>query len=1193
MAHLALALLGSFQATLNGQPVATLTAGRLRALLAYLAVEAGRDHSREALAGLFWPERPDREALSALRYALSNLRRAIGDPTAQPPFLQITRYTIQFNRASDFWLDVNDFTFSDPGLEPPATIEQLTTAIALYRGEFLAGLALGDSVAFEEWLLLRREQFHRQALTILQRLAALHEQRGGYEPAAACTRQYLALEPWDEAAHRRLMRLLALAGQRSAALAQYDTCRQVLAGELGVAPEDETTRLYRSIRDGTLARKQDETVPAAVQPVPLSVYPSPAALFVGREVELARLDQWLGLAMTGQGRVVFVSGEAGSGKTALLAEFARRAMAAHADLLFAAGRGAAQAGTGDPYLPFREVLGQLTGDVEAGRAWGINSASQAQRLGAALPAVLEVLVEAGPGLLDTFVPGEPLARRVKLLAPGETTWHRRLEARLASRRGQSPPAGRRGRLFEQVSRVLQAVARRQPLLLVLDDLQWADLDSISLLFHLGRQLGRSRILVACAYRPADLALVGGQRHPLQPVIHEFQREWGEIVVDLDQAEGRAFVDAYLDSEPNRLDDKFRARLYQTAGGNALFTVELVQRLQERGYLTRDTAGRWMAGSALDWQRMPARVEAIIAERLDRLPAEWRAVLDVASVAGEEFEAELVARVLGAGERGVLRTLAGPLSKQQRLVQPAGLSQTAAGQRLSRYRFCHGLFQRYLYQELDEAERASLHQAVGSQLEALHQEQVADLAPRLAWHFEAAGAMAKAAGYCLAAGHHAYRLSAHEEAIVHYRQGLALLNRLPQPANPAQDQARIRQELALHLALGRPLAATRGWANPEQSRAYERAYELAHELASQGEMAPEFLQAFSMQVETAAAQGELQQALTLAEHLFTLARQNEEPLALALAHWAMGASHLFRGECLPGREHLEAAVALYLGQPARLPVLAAPDVAVKCLSWLAMALCALGYPEQGLARGQEAIALAREVDQPLMLGQALTLAGCSLNMWCRQQQAVQEHAAELLALAQAKDLLLFREWVEIALGWCQVEAGEFEPGIARMVRGSRAWQQMGTVVGHFWHLGLLAEAYGQAGQVEQGLACVEEGLALLRRVGYSQYEPELYRVRGELLRLRAGADAEAEQCFRHAIQVAQRQETRWWELRAVMSLARLGQTRGAADRQQAREMLAGLVAWFGEGFDLPDLRQAQALIEALAPETEQNQEALNG
>ena len=131
MAPLTLALLGPFKATLAGQPVAALTANRLRALLAYLAVEAGREHNREALAGLLWPERPDREALSALRYALSHLRQTIGDPQAQQPCLLVNRYTVQFNQASDHWLDVDDFTFS--GREPgqPVTIEELTTAIAL------------------------------------------------------------------------------------------------------------------------------------------------------------------------------------------------------------------------------------------------------------------------------------------------------------------------------------------------------------------------------------------------------------------------------------------------------------------------------------------------------------------------------------------------------------------------------------------------------------------------------------------------------------------------------------------------------------------------------------------------------------------------------------------------------------------------------------------------------------------------------------------------------------------------------------------------------------------------------------------------------------------------------------------------------------------------------------------------------
>ena len=175
MTHLRLALLGPFHATSDDRPIAALTAARLRALLAYLAVEAEREHNREALAGLFWPERPDQEALSALRYALSNLRRAIGDSGARPPFLRITRHTVQFNPDSDAWLDVSEFGAwaREPALQS-ATVEQLTSAVALYRGEFLAGLALDDSVAFEEWVLLRREHCRCQVLALLRQLAAMH-----------------------------------------------------------------------------------------------------------------------------------------------------------------------------------------------------------------------------------------------------------------------------------------------------------------------------------------------------------------------------------------------------------------------------------------------------------------------------------------------------------------------------------------------------------------------------------------------------------------------------------------------------------------------------------------------------------------------------------------------------------------------------------------------------------------------------------------------------------------------------------------------------------------------------------------------------------------------------------------------------------------------------------------------------------
>lgn len=624
MARLSLFLLGPFQATLDEQPITSFESVKVRALLAYLAVEADRPHRREQLAGLLWPEQPDRAALGNLRYALANLRQALGDTsaalsashTATPPFLLVTRDTIQFNPASDHWLDVADFGLRISELQ--SAIRNLQSAIELYRGRFLDGFSV-DSAAFEEWALLWRERIDRQVLAALQRLAALHEQRGEYEPAQAYARRQLELEPWREEAHQQLMRLLAFDGQRSAALAQYQACRRLLAEELGVAPARETTELYERIRDGLLRRGTGEQRSGgAISPAPLP--PSPPALFVGRERELAKLDGLLAHARAGQGRVAFVTGEAGSGKTALVDEFVRRAMATHGDLVAAAGRGNAQAGLGDPYLPFLEVMQMLTGDVEAERASGAITPEHARRLWSVLPAVAQALVEEGPDLFDLFVPALALLRRVEAFALGGATpgapWQaqlRELAKRTALRPFNSvpgPPAPDAAagpglvpqtNLFEQVTHVLRALVRQRPLLLVLDDLQWADAGSLSLLFHLGRRLAGSRILVIGAYRPGDLARGGeGDRHPLESVVHEFQRDWGDIQVDLDQAEGRPFVDAFLDTEPNRLGESFRETLYRRTGGQPLFTVELLGGLQERGDLVRDEAGRWVEGPTLDW-----------------------------------------------------------------------------------------------------------------------------------------------------------------------------------------------------------------------------------------------------------------------------------------------------------------------------------------------------------------------------------------------------------------------------------------------------------------------------------------------------------------------------------------------------------------------------------------------------------------
>ena len=340
-------------------------------------------------------------------------------------------------------------------------------------------------------------------------------------------------------------------------------------------------------------------------------------LVVAREHELSQLEGFLAEALNGHGKVVFVTGGPGRGKSTLVQAFARAAQARCTDLLVAGGACDSFTGAGDPYLPFRTILSSLTGELEASWRAGAISTNQAVRLWQNTPHAIESLVSLGPDLIDVFVAGPFVLKQARLVAPAGMDWPARLE-RLVSRQParQTPTPANQTNLFQQYSQVLTAIARGQPLLLLLDDLQWADQGSIDLLFHLGRQLAAQRILIVGSYRPNDVALGrGGARHPLEAVVNEFQRLFGANQIDLRQAEGRPLVEALIDSEPNRLGPAFREALYEHTRGHALFTVEMLRDMQGRGDLVKDGTGLWVAGPSPRWDQLPARVEGVIAERI--------------------------------------------------------------------------------------------------------------------------------------------------------------------------------------------------------------------------------------------------------------------------------------------------------------------------------------------------------------------------------------------------------------------------------------------------------------------------------------------------------------------------------------------------------------------------------------------------
>jgi len=259
-------LLGPIQITVGGEPATGFDSDKVRALLAYLVFEAGRPHRREALAGLLWPEWSERKARTNLRRALANLRQVIGDQAASPPFLEISRQAIQFNIASDHWLDVATFSQLSAGTKGlPATSNQLEEAVALYRGPFLQGFSLADCAAFEQWQLVTQTAMQQTMVDVLRRLADYYEQVGLFGRALSNARHRVKIEPWDEDGHRQVMRLLTLSGRRSEALAYYEICRQTLARELDVAPDAQTEGLVEKIRSGQLKQESNQLMDRTVR----------------------------------------------------------------------------------------------------------------------------------------------------------------------------------------------------------------------------------------------------------------------------------------------------------------------------------------------------------------------------------------------------------------------------------------------------------------------------------------------------------------------------------------------------------------------------------------------------------------------------------------------------------------------------------------------------------------------------------------------------------------------------------------------------------------------------------------------------------------------------------------------------------------------------------------------------------------
>jgi predicted ATPase len=580
--------------------------------------------------------------------------------------------------------------------------------------------------------------------------------------------------------------------------------------------------------------------------------------------------------------------------------------------------------------------------------------------------------------------------------------------------------------------------------------------------------------------------------------------------------------------------------------------------------------------------IPATLHDALMARLDRL-GPTKEIAQVGAMLGREFSYEVIHAISPLDEatlqQGLLQLVEAELLYQR------GVSPQA------RYLFKHALVQDAAYQSLLKSTRQQYHHQIAQVLEGQFPEIKETQPELLAHHYTEAGLIEQAIPYWHEAGEKAIERSANSETISHLTKGLELLKTLP------DTPARVQQEILLQVNLGLALMAIKGFAAPEARNAYAR----ARELCQQAGETPQLFSVLRGLWEFYHVGAELQTARALAEQLLTLAHSVHDSSLLLEAHSTLGMTLMPLGEWAASLKHCEQLLALYNPQRhhAHAFLYGGYDPGVNCLGWVAWCLWGLGYPNQALKRLSEAFALAQELSHPHSTAYAQCYAA-QVHQFRREEVLSQERAetAQAFAIEYGFPLELATIW----RGWALVEQGQGEEGLVQMRQSLDSCQAMGTKLLRPYCLALVAEAYGKVDQTAEGLTVLAEALALVDKTGERWCEAELYRIKGELTlqkeargwRLETSSSfpqasspkpqvsqvvlREAETCFLKAIEVAQHQQAKSLELRAVMSLSRLWQQQGK--KEEAQQMLAEIYSWFTEGFDTKDLQEAKVLLDEL-------------
>ncbi len=733
MTALKVYLFGSPTITCGDAPL-PITSQKALALFYYL-ISNRQVHSREKLATLFWGETSERQAKGSLRNTLYELRRDLS-PGNKPAerYILAESNTLCFNPEADYWLDAEEFErLLDKKAEGERVrMDNCGQAVELYRGDFLEGFIVRDSYEFEDWSFFERERLQRRFLEALTELSDYCNRQGEYEKAIAYAIQILSRDNLQENIHRQLMRLYYLAGNRSAALRQYEICKEVTERELGVAPLAETTTLYEQILRQELVKppaREMESPSIEIQwqprPSPLRPWPKPEYLsssLVGRDKEYAQLIRHLEAASRGRGQLVIIDGEIGIGKTRLVQELLDRA---EPDFHLLIGR-CYESEMALPYQPLVEALRGYLPTLDLSRL-------QVSSLW--LREVSKLIPELSEALPD-------LPNSVPLNTDTE-----------------------RSRLFEGVVQFLVALSRQHPLNLFIDDLHWADQATLTLLQYLARHVTRERMLLIGAYRTEDL------NEPLTNTMRSLKQEGLLARITLRRLtleDVTTLIREMAGMESG--GEKFSHRLYRETEGNPFFISEVIRSLFEEGILYQDEHG-WSTDlkdfdTSYAQIPIPASVREVIQARLNRLDDVSYQVLETAAVFRQQFYFVTVKRACDKSEDEALDAF-------DKLLRAQLIKEVEVGIKGSSYDFNHDKVREVAYQQMSGARRQQVHRRVGEALETEYRNRLDEVVSRLAHHFAAGGDREKALRYSIRAGDRARELYANEEAIAYYQRALEL------------------------------------------------------------------------------------------------------------------------------------------------------------------------------------------------------------------------------------------------------------------------------------------------------------------------------------------------------------------------------------------------------------------------------------